>query len=75
MGKRIGQQQRQMEVIAEQFSDYDLLCDIDVSGIDQVTVRLYQSETAAAVERNEVDYRKLALLIFFLLSRLARAAG
>ena len=64
LGQRIGQQQRQMEVIAEQFSAYDLLCDIDVSGIDQVTVRLYQSETAAAVERNEVDYRKLALLIF-----------
>lgn len=64
LGQRIGQQQRQMEVIAEQFSAYDLSCDIDVSGIDQVTVRLYQSETAAAVERNEVDYRKLALLIF-----------
>lgn len=64
LGQQVRQQERQMEVLAEQFSAYDFSCDTTFSDVGKLTVQLWQSETATAVERNEVDYRKTAMLIF-----------
>lgn len=67
IGERVSREERQMQMILDSFSDYDLQSSsifLQDGKSDSLYVRLDESEELFAVDRSETDYLKTALLIF-----------